>query len=67
MKLNQRSLQGYIVLLIYVPMSGPKLYTAIADARSRGENKSPIDPAPHAIGALPVIPARTPLETVTVL
>lgn len=41
----------------YVPMSGPRVNSAIADARSRAANKSPTEPPPHAIGALPVNPA----------
>ena len=42
---------------MYVPMRGPRLYIAMADALSRSENKSPTDPPPTAIGALPDKPA----------
>lgn len=39
------------------PRSGPSVYTAMAVARSRVENKSPMTPPPIAIGALPPKPA----------
>ena len=44
-------------LSVYVPMRGPRLYIAMADALSRSENKSPTDPPPTAIGAPPDKPA----------
>lgn len=40
-----------------LPTRGPKLKSAIAEARSRGENKSLTEPPPMAIGALPDSPA----------
>jgi hypothetical protein len=43
--------------LFYVPMRGPRLYIAMADALSRSENKSPTDPPPIATGAPPDKPA----------
>ena len=41
-----------------LPIRGPKLKIAIAEARSRSANMSPIDPLPIAIGALPEKPAE---------
>jgi len=39
------------------PSNGPRQYSAIADARSRSENRSLTEPPPMAIGALPEKPA----------
>ena len=41
-----------------LPIRGPRVYIAIADARSRSTKRSPILPPPHAMGALPARPAR---------
>ena len=38
------------------PMRGPRLYTAMADARSFSEKRSLMVPPPQAIGALPTKP-----------
>jgi hypothetical protein len=38
-------------------MSGPKVYNAIATARSFSENMSDTEPPPTATGAAPAIPA----------
>lgn len=46
-----------------VPIRGPRLYKAIAEARSRAENRSPTEPPPIAIGALPENPAVISLKT----
>ena len=40
-----------------MPTRGPRVYSAIADARSRAANKSPIEPPPHAVDALADNPA----------
>ena len=40
-----------------LPIRGPRVYIAIADARSRSTKRSPILPPPHAMGALPAKPA----------
>lgn len=49
-----------------VPTRGPRVYTAIADARSRGAKQSLIDPAPQAIGVLPENPAGSKLAGKTI-
>jgi hypothetical protein len=41
-----------------LPIRGPMLYNAIADARSFSEKRSAIHPPPHAMGALPANPAK---------
>jgi hypothetical protein len=45
-----------------VPISGPKLYTAIADALPCSAKRSPMQPPPIATGALPAIPAIIELD-----
>ena len=45
--------------IIYLPIRGPRLYNAMADALSRSENRSLTDPCPTAIGALAQKPATS--------
>jgi len=56
-------LTGHQVLMLYfIPMSGPRLQIAIAAARSRSEKRSPTEPPPIPTGALPVNPAKIQIK-----
>jgi len=60
------SVSRKLSLIINVPTRGPRLYTAMADARSRGAKQSLTDPAPQAKGALPEKPAALYSEIIEI-